>query len=378
MEHRINTTPHTSRITELDLVRAFAMIGVLAVHATSFATIDMLKDPASYPVYNFLNIFMKFGTPVFICLSSLILFMSQYTKPLTTDSLLSFYKKRALHIIIPYLVFSTIYYISVAVTRTEAEQPARWITDFTLKLATGTAYPHLYFVFVSVQFYLLYPLVLFLFKKLPQLIPFSIPFGFAVQWGFYKLVQELDIPHASSWAFSYFSFYMLGVYAGIRFPVWMARLRRPGGLALRVAASALWTCWLAAGIGHSLIWYELRTGIETRPDYVYALFWNGYTILSALVFLQAAFFLNRSFREGWLLRKLEAFGRMSLGIYLVHPLLLAAYRELKPVGASMSTLHLWYAGGFILALIGSALIVRFAHSRVPFSWLLFGKNESLA
>lgn len=366
------------RISEIDLVRAFAMIGVLAVHATSFATIDMLFDPASFPVYNFLNIFMKFGTPVFLFLSSFVLYMSYYAKPLSANTLVSFYRKRVIHIIIPYLVFSTIYYIAVAVTSRPSEQPAHWAADFAEKLVNGTAYPHLYFVYVSAQFYLLFPIVLWLLKKLPRLIPFCIPIGFAVQWSFNVLVQVLRIDHASSWAFTYFSFYMLGVYAGIRFPVWFAWLRSPDRrrpVAYLLLSAAIWIGWLAAGIGHSHIWYEFRTGIETRPLYVYNLFWNVSAILSALVFMQAAFYLGRRFEDTLLFRKLKTFGAMSLGIYLLHPLLLAAYRELKPATASMPILHLWYAGGFLLALFGSVGIVWFAHRYVPLSWLLFGKNE---
>jgi peptidoglycan/LPS O-acetylase OafA/YrhL len=137
----------------------------------------------------------------------------------------------------------------------------------------------------------------------------------------------------------------------------------------------VWIGWLAAGMGHSHIWYELRTGIETRPFFVYSLFWNLCAFLSALVFVQAAFYLGRRFGDTFLIRKLKAFGTMSLGIYLLHPLLLAAYRELKPAAASLPILHLWYAGGFLLALLGSTFIVWFAHRYVPLSWLLFGKNE---
>ncbi|MCR2807896.1 acyltransferase [Paenibacillus soyae] len=378
MNNPLTAGANGSRISEIDLVRAFAMIGVLAVHATSFATLEMLDDPASYPVYNFLNIFMKFGTPVFLFLSSFVLFMSYYAKPLSAGTFVSFYRKRLIHIIIPYLVFSTIYYIAVAVTRTEAERPASLVVDFVNKLANGTAYSHLYFVFVSAQFYVLFPLALWLLKKLPRLIPFCIPIGFAVQWGFYALGQRLDIEHASSWAFTYFSFYMLGVYMGIRFPAWRDRLRSPGKgplTAYRVLSVLIWTGWLAGGILHSRIWYDLRTGLETLPLYVYSLYWNIYAFVSALVFLQAAFHLGRRFGDAFLIRKLKAFGAMSLGIYLLHPLLLAVYRELKPGAASMPMLHLWYAGGFLLALLGSALIVWLSHRYLPFAWLLFGKNE---
>lgn len=112
-----------SRITEIDFVRAFAIIGVLAVHATSFATIEMLPHQNSYPIYNFINIFMKFGTPIFIFLSSFVLFLSYFHKPINKSTLISFYRRRLVYIIIPFLVFSTIYYGAVALTREDGQLP---------------------------------------------------------------------------------------------------------------------------------------------------------------------------------------------------------------------------------------------------------------
>lgn len=379
MNQPLNARANGSRISEIDLVRAFAIIGVLAVHATSFATTEMLSDSASYPVYNFINIFMKYGTPVFLFLSSFVLFRNYYPRPISKQTLVSFYRKRFVHIIIPYLVFSTIYYIAWAVTREPSEQPANWLTDFAEKLASGTAYAHLYFVFISAKFYLLFPLVLWTLKKIPKLVPWCIPIGFAVQWGFYVLGEWVHIPHAANWAFSYFSFYMLGVYLGIRFEALRALLAafaKRRALYYRALTAVLWCVWLATGIGHSLIWYKLRTAAETLPPpYVYSLFWNGYAFLSALVFMQAAFYLQYKRKNSFLLRQLRKLGTLSFGVYLLHPLLLAIYRELKPAALSQAGWHIWYAGGFILALFGTAFIVSLSHRYLPFAWLFFGKNE---
>lgn len=367
-----------SRLSEIDLVRAFAMIGVLAVHATSFATTEMLNFPDSYPFYNFANIYMKFGTPVFICLSSFVLFLNYYSRSLSKETLLSFYRKRLVHIIIPYLVFSTIYYTAVAVTRDKSELPANWLSNFALQLSTGTAYSHLYFVFVSIQFYLLFPAALWALTKWPKLVLWCVPAGIAMQWGFHGMDQWTNIPNEGSWAFSYFSFYMLGVYLGIRFHFikgWLTGSDKKASLVRQTSAAIMWGAWLIIGVWHAVIWYKLRTHAATPPPSMYSLLWNGYTFLSALLFLWSAFRLERKFADSFLLRKLREFGALSFGIYLIHPLLLAAYREFRPVHAGEAALHLWYAGGFLLALFGSWLIVAIAHRYVPFSGLFFGKNE---
>ena len=53
---------------------------------------------------------MKFGTPTFIFLSSLVLFYNYYDRPTTKKLIGGFYKKRLLYIIIPYTLFSVFYF----------------------------------------------------------------------------------------------------------------------------------------------------------------------------------------------------------------------------------------------------------------------------
>ncbi|MDQ6419463.1 acyltransferase [Paenibacillus sp. LHD-117] len=370
-------TIRRARITELDLVRAVAIFGVLAVHATSFATMEMKgTTDTGYFLYNFANIFMKFGTPVFIFLSSFVLFLRYQDRPFARETFVSFYRKRLIHIIIPYTVFSTIYYIAVAVTRTEAERPTNFALDYLGKLATGTAYSHLYFVFISIQFYLLFPLVLWLFRAYPRLAAWAIPVGLAIQWGFYGADQLADIPYIGSWAFSYFSFYMLGAYAGSKYELirgWVASQNRTS--TYRFFTIALWVGWSATGLLHSWIWFQLRAHGVSSPQQLFQLLWSVFAFLSAIAFTQAAFHAEKRFAHSRTVRVLKLLGTYTFGIYLLHPLLLAVYREFRPTGAEPYVLHLWYAGGFLLALFGTWVIVAFAQRHVPFAWLFFGKNE---
>ncbi|MFF2885734.1 acyltransferase [Paenibacillus sp. NPDC057967] len=380
MERAIVAQLKGSRLSEIDLVRAIAIIGVLAVHATSFSTVEMLAYPNSYPVYNFINIFLKFGTPVFIFLSSFVLFLNYYHRPLSKETILLFYKKRWIHIIIPYLVFSTIYYLLVYFTRAPADLPASFLLDFAHKLVTGTAYSHLYFVFISIQFYLLFPIALWLLQKWPRLLPWIIPFGLLLQWLFFGLNERIPIPSVGSWAFSYISFYLLGAYWGIRYPAikqWSVDNQGRISPMRRWVIAAFGLVWLLTGLWHASVWFDLRMAVIVRPLYVYTLLWNVYTILSALLFLWAAAKLFNRFNPDriWLAR-LRELGSLSFGIYLIHPLILAAYRMLRPDGASETSLHLWYGGGFLLALLGSWAAVWFAHRYLPaVSGLFFGKNE---
>lgn len=368
----------TSRIAELDLVRAFAIIGVVTVHATSFASVEAEmadSSPALYFMYVAANIAMKFATPVFLFLSSLVLFLRYWNLPLTSETLFSFYRKRMIHIIIPYTVCSTIYYIAVAVTRTETERPASYALDYISKLATGTAYAHLYYIFIMIQFYLLFPFVLRLIRAFPRLISWGVPIGIAVQAAFYIAGQYVEIPHVGSWSLSYFSYYLLGAYVGSRYgqiKEWL--WTRPRHCASRIGWPLAWALWLAAGLSHIVLWYMYRAHDVVSPQWAFYTLWSVHAYLSAIVLTQAAVVMEHRLASAWTTRWLKRLSAYSFGIYLLHPLMLAAYRELRPSMAEAYLMHLWYAGGFLLALFGAWLIVALAMRYVPFAWVFLGRN----
>ncbi|OUM95732.1 MAG: acyltransferase [Thermobacillus sp. ZCTH02-B1] len=361
------------RIDEINLVRAFAIIGVLMVHSTSFAVTETLGS-SLYPLYNFANIFFKFGTPTFILLSSLVLFYTYYDRPADRSLFLGFYKKRLMYILLPYLIFSIGYY-ALRHYWYYADRPLDVaLADFVDKLLTGKAYAHLYFVFISVQFYVLFPLLLYASKKWPLLTKGFIPFGFAVQWGFVLLNHYwLSVPNKGSWALSYFAYYFTGAYFGISFD----RIRewlKPTAAKLKSwrgpTWALLWAGWLAFGLSHVWIWYVTRHDGRWFNTLWYELLWNLHTFCTALVLIQVAFLLREWNREARVVRLLDHLGVMSFGIYLFHPLVLFYYR-LHPVTATY-WFHLWYAGGFVLALTLSWLVVTLAFRFIPFAWVLFG------
>ncbi|MDF2837601.1 MAG: acyltransferase [Paenibacillus sp.] len=367
----------TGRIAELDLVRAFAIIGVVTVHATSFATMELTgSSPIGYIPYIASNIAMKFGTPVFLFLSSLVLFMRYANRSLKKETLVSFYRKRLIHIIIPYTLCSTIYYIAVAATRPDAERPASYALDFMAKLFTGTAYAHLYFIFINIQFYLLFPLLFWVFRAYPRLFTWAVPLGIAIQGAFHLAGTVVEIPHESSWSLSYFAYYFLGAYVGARYSVIRERLlslrrafRQQYGILLIGAA------WLATGLVHIVIWYKLRAQGTVSPEWLFYLLWSVYAFLSCLVLTYAALLLESRMARTRAVRGLKSLAAYSFGIYLLHPLLLAAYREFRPSLANPAPLHLWYVGGFLLALFGTWGVVSLAQRYMPFAWTLLGRLD---
>jgi peptidoglycan/LPS O-acetylase OafA/YrhL len=365
------------RIAELDLVRAFAIIGVVTVHATSFATTEMSgASPIGYVPYIAANIAMKFGTPVFLFLSSLVLFMRYGDRSLTKETLGRFYKKRLIHIIIPYAVCSTIYYLAVAMTRPDTERPTSYALDFLSKLFTGTAYAHLYFIFINIQFYLLFPLLFWLFRAFPRLISLAIPLGIAIQGAFYLAGSIVEIPHDASWSLSYFAYYLLGAYIGSRYSGLRERmLSLRSAFRQRYGTLLIGGLWFATGLTHVMIWYDYRAQGIAAPAWTFYLLWSLYAFLSCLVLTYAALLLEKKLAQTRLVRALKSLAAYSFGIYLLHPLLHAAYREFRPSAADPLVLHIWYAFGFLLALLGTWGIVAWTQRYIPFAWIGLGRYE---
>jgi len=362
-------------IPELQIVRALAIIGVISVHASASATITM-KESAYFYFYNFANIFMKFGTPTFILLSSFVLFYSYYNRPLTAGLIGSFYKKRLLYIIIPYIVFSVFYFV----LRRNGAGLDIFTPDalalFWKQLRTGTAYWHLYFVFISIQFYLMFPILLWLTKKWLGLVHFLIPIGFAVQWGFILLLNNkiITVSNKGSWSLSYFSFYLAGAALGIYYPKiksWFLLTRK--NISLQRVGFILFViaCWLVLAFSHVRIYHNSRAYGTRYSTLLYEFLWNFHSMFSALVLIIAAHFIYRYFAPG-ITKLFYRFGQLSFGVYLIHMYFLYLYDKHMPSFGSSILNHLSYFGSWLFMIIASWLVVGLAARYLPYSWVLFG------
>ncbi|KKO55203.1 acyltransferase [Paenibacillus sp. DMB20] len=364
-----------TNLPEIQLVRAIAIIGVLSVHATSSATVVM-KESNLYAAYNFFNIFMKIGTPVFLFLSSFVLFYSYYSRPLDKKLIGNFYKKRLKFILIPYVIFSVIYFVIVHFKYYPDRSLEESLEKFVVQLFSGKAYTHLYFIYISIQFYLLFPILLWLFKCKPNFAKWAVPAGFAMQYGFIimnKLFLLTERPASS--ALHYMSYFMLGAVLGIYYPKlkeWF-EIRKENVTASRLAGwIILLAVWLSASLGHVYVYHSARLYGAKYDSLLYHFLWNMQTITAGLVAILLSHLLIRH-AWPWLTRSMARLGELSFGIYLIHPLFLFIYRLYPPKMGYPYLIHLWYLGGFMFALLASCVVVSLTVRWLPMSWIVFGK-----
>lgn len=368
---------HQERLPQLDIYRALAIIGVLHVHSSSFAAGEQALQSPYYYWLNWINIFFKFGTPSFIFLSSFVLFYNYYGRPVTRSLIGSFYRRRLKYILLPYLLASIGYYgLTLYVNGELRQHPAENLKSLVGVLFSGSAYAHLYFVFISIQFYLLFPLLLKLLQSSRVWVRWAVPLGLALQWAFiFWNKYQLHIVEKGSLSISYLAYYMMGAYIAIQFEEIKPWLIKPWSeltTGLKRFTVLLIVCWLGAAFVHVQLWYQARHFGNWSDSLWYELLWNVHTMLSAMVLLYFTFVLYRKAPRA-IAALLTRMGELSFAIYLIHPLLLAVYRRFRysiPVDSLMYVMFIY--GGLLVALGGSWLIVRFAFRRFRWSWIAFG------
>ncbi|XEC97225.1 acyltransferase [Paenibacillus tarimensis] len=362
----------SKHLNEVGLVRAMAIIGVLMVHSTSSAVGQSIGTSA-LPVYNFLNIFFKFGTPTFIFLSSFVLFYNYYNRPFSKETLFRFYKNRLFYIILPYAAFSAIYFTLKNYKTFGVNAKSYTINKFLDQLLWGNAHDHLYFVFISIQFYFMFPLFLYFFQKVRFARITSVLLGFAVQWSFIYLNKHyFHIVSKGSVSFSYMAYFFLGVFLGIYFDQvkdWII-IRKENFKSLKgVVWLSVIALWIIAAYLYVALWYGTRATGAWKNNLYYEAYWNFHTFISAIMLFQLAFVIYRN-APRWIVRVMLHLASVSFGVYLFHPIVLRFYRNFQPAKEGI-VFHLWVAGGFLCALSISWLVVWLG-SKVKFSWLLFG------
>ena len=141
------------RIDELDFVRVFSMLAIIALHVTGayIFSESSLSLAGMNPAF-LLNQLSRFAVPAFIALSGLSLGLGR-----ARVSTLKFYAGRLLKLGVPYVIWFCVYlgYGAYKGTMTLPQGAGGYIKAFL----TGSVAPHLYFVVVIFQLYLLYPLL---------------------------------------------------------------------------------------------------------------------------------------------------------------------------------------------------------------------------
>lgn len=292
----------------IDFLRFIAAIAVITIHVLGpFRYLYGEIDGGDWLAAAGLNSVTRWAVPLFMLLSGALLLSTE--KPLQCQHYLS---KRVSKVVIPFIGWTIIYAIAGGFI-IDGVFTGVWDKQVTLSFLNHAAnepvWYHLWFFYDFIPLYFVIPFLIPLLKKAPtEYIHFAL-----VTWGVLFLMHWLKVES--------FLQQNLVLYSGYLVLGWFLfnRDNRPQ-LKAWVTVGVMMLCFNFFGT-----WYlALEKG-------AYSSFFMGYKTLNTAVIAGMLFVLAQTYADkisGKFRRFVSLVSTYSLGIYLLHPLLLIPVRDL--------------------------------------------------
>jgi peptidoglycan/LPS O-acetylase OafA/YrhL len=356
----------SGHVDAVDLVRVLTFVCVIAVH-----TMATVNPPDSVPAGG-AAMLLHFTREAFFALTAFVL-VHRYRDGLPV---MPFWRRRFLLIGAPYVIWSMIYTGLALITA--PLPPIATLIRFGINLLTGTACYHLYFLVVTMQFYLIFPLFLRLLRLTRSghrwLLAISAVLQIGIDAGLHGahptgLAAEL-LRYDGSFVGSYAFYLVLGGVAALhadRVQDWVRGHPAVVLVALVVTGSVAEEWYLRSVFGGSSAVFASDVFQPVMVPWCVA-------VITALFALGIAWSARRG--PGLGSRAVEIGSDRSFGVFLVHPMVLWAW-TLGPsawLSAHMSAFSST-AVAIAATIVVSLLVVELLrHS--PLSVVLTGKRRS--
>lgn len=329
--------PH---VYELDLLRTVTAFSVVAVHVLSF-TVILNSTNAGAEIQNAVVTALHFTREVFMFVTAFAMVYVYYGKPFT---LKRFWAKRSVGVLLPYCLWSIVYVL----VNTPGQSPGAFIQTAVVDILTGNASYQLYYILLTLQFYIILPLFLLFMKRVARhpwkALSISFVIEVALLYVDYHLLQQGPLASNGFWqGFSEFQnrflliyqfYFILGGFTALYFQQIRSFLLRYGWMVACVFIAAISGLWLHYVIQIRV--YQESIGYATSVLQPIMAFYSLAVILFGLWL--ACLWASRKKQDGqprgyhiW-----HMLSDASFGVYLIHALLLTAI--LKWVVPAMPTI----------------------------------------
>jgi peptidoglycan/LPS O-acetylase OafA/YrhL len=327
-----------AHLGEMDYLRAFGLTSIVLIHSISYFFSLPDANLLSHTLQGLVVNLLRYGRFVFMFTTGLVFFYSYRARDLDQRR---FYGRRLKNLVIPYAVWTALYlfldrWSNMIKWSGAVGFGAVWLQN----MLSGNAFEHLYYIVVTIQFYLLLPFLLARFKPILArngrpglwagvllasglLISIVYFYGFEGQAAaITSLVAGKPWQGIVGWilmwndrlVLSYLPFYLLGGLAGL----YLEECRKwitdhPGliGVGLLISAALVSGQYFYNYVHLGQAW-DLTISVFKPSIYFYSLF-----VVAALFRVSLA--MNR---KGSLLPLIKLLSSNSLGIYLMHPAVL--------------------------------------------------------
>ncbi|NLA31040.1 MAG: acyltransferase, partial [Methanomicrobiales archaeon] len=351
-------------IRELDYLRGFAALAVIAVHISMHFT---LFPGVSLPALlnAFVYVAAHFAVPVFMFISGWVLalrYSGEY-------SLRTYYRRRARMILPAYLFFTALYLlipVEGAIHLAGMPDPGAVVSA----LLTGTAAYHLWFFVVIIQLYILYPLIIRGYDAFDRA---GAALYLLLTLLFFQILWNVGAHAAGAFAGadwylilarafpSHLFYFILGIHVSRHTGRFRSVMR---------SISPAWVA-VAAGIGALLVggvWVLpmlLQGSLSSATLAVFSVYRIVEPLYYVPVIILLAMVAMRLEEAGGLAAdSIRTIGKHSFGIYLIHPLIIAAFAAAWISSTGMAwTDWMTYPVLFFVTAAASYGIVRFVALR---------------
>jgi peptidoglycan/LPS O-acetylase OafA/YrhL len=320
--------PH---LYEVDLLRVVTALGVVVVH-TVFFTLPLNHTALGVQVQNTVVNSFHFTRESFMFITALVLVYGYHDRPL---SLKRFWKSRSIGVLLPYVVWS-VFYSWVALRH---QPPGAMAAGITVAILTGNASYQLYYILLTLQFYLVFPWFLWFIKRVEKHPWTLLSVSFAIQvillyFDYRYLQTPLANANGALWIIAnyqnrffivYQFYFILGAMVAIYLRQTQALVERYGRWIIAAMVAMLAIFWadnfIAVDALHQSMGYVSSVLQPIMTFYSLAviafLFWIG---------RRWATHTKRSGQPSGY-KVWRALADASFGIYLVHPFILSEVQE---------------------------------------------------
>lgn len=379
------------RVYELDYMRSMAIFSVVALHVLGFFyyTGD-LPNSNWQMIDGYIMYILRYARQIFMFLTGFVLVYNYFEKPFIYRI---FLWKRSRTIIVPYIFWAFFYVgISMYFSSNSDYRLDTYLKQSIHSILAGDAYYHLYYVVVTAQFYILFPLILRWLRKIKHsrlwLMASGISYLAVMGWMYWGWNEgELDpsnwkwipyslqpltaylVNHCDRVWFSYYGYYVLGGFAALYLPIWKNIINRyskwfyTGTMLFAV----LFFIDYQVRVIHGNLSYGTVISVFKPSMFLYTISMLGVMYKWAI----------QSDKKPMIRKILQRIAKESFGIYLVHPFILFLFESYGiPVLTNAKTPHMIQILLTLgIGICGSYLVVRF-FCRIPvLSWSL-GKSTS--